>query len=260
MRPPNSTQQTPAGHDVQFYAKVGVDGEKQTRRYMVSDPPGSKPQRLPSATTVVGIFDKSRPFVRKALHLASEGLDWYTHTDEAAARGTAAHGLIVRMMADDQVGSLADLDVDHRPWGQQAAAWLLAREPELIEAERFVVGPGYCGTFDLLCELDGIVNLIDFKTTKQEPVRWKNNQRVGLYPPYTEDAFQLSAYALGCEYSGYPVPERLAIVRLWPGGYDEVEVPYQPDRFLSVLNAYRAKLDYDRELKAAMKAALEQAV
>ena len=249
-REPNTIQHTPAGHEVQFYAKVGVDGKNQKRRYLVDG------EQLPSTTTITGIFDKSRPFVKKALDLAREGLDWYTYKDEAAARGTAAHDLIVKMMAADQVGSLADLHEDHRPWGQQAAAWLLAREPELIEAERFVVGPGYCGTLDLLCRLDDTVTLVDFKTAKAEPIKWKKGERDGRYPPYTEVAFQLSAYALACGYSGYPIPEKLLVVRLWPGGYDETPVPYEPNRFLSVFWAYKAKLDYDRELRAAMKEAV----
>ena len=71
-RPPNSTQHTPAGHEVQFYAKVGVDGKNQKRRYLVDG------EQLPSTTTITGIFDKSRPFVKKALDLAREGLVWYT--------------------------------------------------------------------------------------------------------------------------------------------------------------------------------------
>lgn len=258
-REPNATETTPAGHVIEFYDSIGVDGEKQQRRYVIDG------ERLPSVTTVTGIFDKSRAFVKKALELERQGLDWYTYTDEAAKRGTEAHDWLVKALAEG--ASLDGVDDAYRPWVQQGASWLFDREPKVIEAERMIVGylpvakddgyttaPAYSGRFDLLCELDGLRTLVDFKTLTKPPYKWKDGERNGVWPPYPENALQLNAYAAALPHTGYPEAEQLCIVRLWDGGYDETPAPFAPSRFEDCFNAYRAKLDTEAELRKAVAA------
>lgn len=246
-RPPNSTQTTPSGIRIDYWDSVGVDGEPQQRRY-VADPPG---HREPSVTTITGeTRNKANQFVSKALKLEREGIDWYEYTREAGKRGTATHDLIVRLMADGSPGRLSDLEPEHRPWGQAAAKWILDRSPEVELAETMVAGPGFVGRFDLMARLDGTLTLIDFKTAKEGDT----------YPPFSEVGMQLTAYTIGCEHSGYPVPDALLVVRLFADGtYDETPIQCERERFLSALATFRAWKAYDKEIKTAWRDAMEQA-
>jgi hypothetical protein len=257
-REPNQTTVTPSGITIEYYDSIGVDGAKQQRRYLVDG------ERLPSVTTITGILDKSQALIPWAVKLTQEGKDWREVRDSAGERGVSAHDLIVRLMTREDApqalsGALPD---EHRPYGQAAARWLLRRKPELIEAEQMVVGRissngtlhGFAGRFDLLCRLDGTPTRVDFKTTSWRYQKLRKDEKWPgrKYPPYPENAIQLSAYELAARHSSYEPSERLLIVRLGDDGtFDETEVGYNPDWFEAVFAAFRARKSAEKELRAA---------
>lgn len=246
-REPNAVETTPSGIEIAFYDSVGVDGEKQQRRYLVDG------ERVVSVTTALGALSKGDALIRWALNLERKGEDWREVRDEAARRGTAQHHLLLRAMLGERT-SLGDLDVEHRVWGQAAYRWLRDREPEVVEAERMVACPlyRYAGRFDLLSVIDGELTIVDFKTISE----WKADQSGRRRPPYAENLLQLDLYAAALPPSGYEPVERGLIVRLGPDGtYDETFCEINTARGLDVLGAYESKRAAERALRESAKAA-----
>ena len=170
----------------------------ETPRYYDSTDVGNK--KLPSVTTITGVFDK--PFlipwaintavadavskltprqkytpteIKKAI-LASKYA--YKEVSEHACNvGTKAHEFIEIFFKEQR---LADLD---GPEQQQCAnaflSWYNANNVEMIDMEVAIEGVGYAGRLDAVFSIDGVVTLVDFKTSK------------GFYDTYP---MQLAAY------------------------------------------------------------------
>lgn len=252
-RPPNSVQTTPSGIRVEFWDSVGLDGEKQQRRYRVNG------ERFVNVTTITGILDKPA-LLDWAAELARNGENWRDVRDDASDRGKAPHDLLMRVVLDQRT-SLSDYPEAYRPWLQGAYRWVLAREPEVEQAECMVAAPshGFAGRLDLLARVKGRegLGLIDYKSTG----KWSYKKGKGgeptdeLLPPYDENLLQLDLYSAAIGESGYPEPDWGLIVRLGPdGNYDETFVDLQPDRGLGILRAYRCKAAASTALRDARKA------
>lgn len=241
-RPPNRTETLPSGFVVDFWDSVGVDGERQQRRYAVNG------ERVPSVTTILGVLAKPA-LLDWAARLAREGKDWREVRQEAAERGTDTHGLLHRL-AIRKRASLSDLDAEHRAWGQAAFKWVRAARPKVIEGEFVVACHDYAGRPDLLAMIDGVRTLADAKTLS----KWSYNG-TNLAPPYDENLLQLDLYQGALMTSGYEAAERGLIVRLGPDGeYHAASVELDPDRGLAILEAYRAKQAACKALRRVMAA------
>ncbi len=244
-RPPNFIETTPSGFEIAFYDSVGVDGEPQQRRYLVDG------ERFVNVTSATGIYMKEA-LLGWVERETRAGRDWRETRDLASKRGTSTHDLILRMLIGR--ASLADLADEDRAYGQAGAAWLHARAPKVLDAERTVasIEYGFAGRFDLLCELDGTVTRVDFKTVTDWSYRRSKGETTDRkLPPFFENVLQLAGYELAARESGYESSQQLLIVRLGPDGtFDETCVPYVPDRFLAALAAHGAKRDTERDLRA----------
>lgn len=249
-RPPNAVTVTPAGDEIAYYDSTGVDGEPQTRRYLVNG------ERFLNVTTVLGVLAKEALLHWVARETAA-GRDWRETRDSAAKRGTDTHALIAGILAGERV-SLAELDDEHRGWGQAAFRWLRDREPDVELSETMVACPaeGYAGRLDLVATVAGRRTLCDFKTvTAFAYKRSKGEPTDEKLPPYDENLLQLDLYAGALIASGYELPDRGLIVRLGPdGSYDETFCELDPDRGLAILAAHRAKRAAGRALREARKA------
>ncbi|MDQ3730276.1 MAG: hypothetical protein M3355_11890 [Actinomycetota bacterium] len=285
-RPPNTTVTTPSGITIDYYDAVGVDGEKQTRRYLVNG------EKLVSVSTVAGIFDKpalpswaARVTLEGIEHLLwhtrldpdftpvdlrhllrKHGLDHDSVRDAAAERGTAAHDALVKLLAEGKVPNPSDYPVEQRGYIQAGARWAEETEPEIIDAERIVasVEHGFAGRFDLLCRIGERVGRIDFKTLSAWSFRKSKGEPTDeLLPPYPENLVQLAGYELAAVESGYDPSDFQAVVRLGPDGrYDMTESWAEPRHFLDMLAAYRSRADLNaigtERRKAEKKQAKEQ--
>lgn len=277
-RSPNRIETLPSGIEVAYWDAIGVDGQKQERRYRVGGVDG---ERYPSISTIAGSFDK--PMLTPAavklqeegvIALAQSGVDiasltreqlraklWDTglHYDAvwklARERGDIAHDMLLALVRDGLVPRLGDYDVDLQPWIRAGMKFVLHWEPEILVAEYFVVSVihKFAGRGDLLCQLrDGRVARIDYKTV----TRWhyerdragnlkldEDNQPIKL-KPWAENLIALAGYDIAGAESRPDLPEAdvQLIVRLGPDGeYDVAESHATPEVFLAALTAYREK-------------------
>lgn len=246
-RPPTSVTVTPAGDEIAYWDAVGTDGKPQQRRYAVNG------ERFVNVTTILNVLAKEALLHWVARETAA-GRDWRETRDEAAKRGTGTHALIASILAGEKA-SLADLDDEQRAWGQAAFRWLKDREPDVYLSETMVCAPryGYAGRLDLVAAIDGADTLCDFKTVSAFAYKRKGGEPTEeRLPPYPENLLQLDLYCGALAESGYEAPERGLIVRLGPdGSYDETFCELDPERGRRILDAYRARGEATRMLKAA---------
>lgn len=265
-RPPNTIETTPSGFSIEYWDDVGLDGERQQRRYRINgerfDPISGvsgcmdKPALTPSAAKLerLGVAELVRRGIpvanldeRELLYaLRDNGLHYDTVWGVARDRGDVAHDHLLHLLRDNKVAKRSDYDDSIWPWIQAGMKWELDHQPEWIDGERMVasVEHGIAGRFDLLASFpDGRVGRIDFKTVSE----WKRRKRKDgdgpLYPPYFENLVQPELYEVAAVESGYQASDFRAIVRLGPDGdYDVTETTWVgPDDALDVLFAYRTR-------------------
>jgi hypothetical protein len=193
---------------------------------------------MPSVTTILRVLDKpalsswyKRQVAEAAVHRKAE---WWEMTsadavkwlasmpdgtrDNAAAKGTAIHGLI-------DLAGRATAGATALPVSQEYQDTLDAFQrfldrvggpQSIVSSEKAILNlsEGFAGTFDLLMNIDSELWLIDAKSGK------------GVYPDY---ALQLAAYgmaehiALPNDPTLYPFPEptRYGVLHLRPEAYPD---------------------------------------
>jgi hypothetical protein len=266
-RPPNATEILPNGLTVDYWDTVGVDGERQQRRYRVDG------DRYLSISSAAGIFDKPglMPAAVKlqehgVIALAQAGVDIAAQTQEslrallverglhydsvwqvARDRGDVAHDHLVGLIRDGKVAKLSQFAADLRPWISAGMRYALDTRPKVIAAEQMVACSELrvAGRFDLFSEArDGALERTDYKTVTEWKAKkdWKGNPTDQLLPPYDENLLQIIGYERTARSCGFEAADRLKVVRLGPDGeYDVTEVPYRPEAFEAAVTAYHAR-------------------
>lgn len=244
---PNSTETTPSGFLIEFYDETRAEFPEatQTRRYLVDG------KKLPSVTHLTGLLDKPGVKYWVADHVR-EGRDWQAELKRAQRRGIASHDVALDLVLGKR-RSLSTVDPEHRPYAQAVSAWVLERQPKVIEAERMVasVKHGFSGRFDLHAELRGWPGAprIDFKSKEKWPVDQDGRRRV----PYESEVMQLDLYELAAVESGYESADFGLIVRLGPDGtYDETPFLLSHTRPLSLLDVDASVADAKRALRTGL--------
>lgn len=151
-------------------------------------------ERVPGVTTALGVLNKPQ-LVPWANRLGLEGIDSRAYTSEAAAVGTLAHALI----ECDLKGEVPDLS-DFTPAQLERAMYSVqgfrewramhTLEPILVEEKLVSETYQYGGTLDCLGTLDGVLTLVDLKTSS------------GVYP---EHVYQLGGYYGLLKEAGYNI-------------------------------------------------------
>jgi hypothetical protein len=270
-RPPNRIETLPSGIEVAFWDSIGVDGESQQRRYCVG---GIDGERVPSVSTIAGIFEipalmpKAVKMQEEAMiDLAKSGVDiasltreqlraklWDagTHFDaiwkRARERGDIAHDMLLALIRDGKVPSLADYPADLQPWISAGLKFVRDFRPKPIATEYLVASTehGFAGRGDLLCELqDGRIARVDYKTVSAWsylPLRKDEEAPGRLRPPYDENLIALAGYELAAVESGYLESDVRMVVRLGPDGECSVTESHATEKvFLAALTAYNEK-------------------
>lgn len=267
-RPPNTSTELPSGVTVHYWDETGVDGEPQQRRYAFG-PDWQRAEKLPSISTVAGVYDKpaltgwaSRVTADGILQLAQaqpvenldteallallreRGLDPDSVKRKAARRGSAAHDALVGLLAEGKAPNPQDFPPEWRGYLQAGARWFLKHKPEIIDAETIVCSleHGFAGRYDLHCRFpDGTTARVDYKTiTGWSYGRQRKDGSRDLLPPYDENLYQLAGYEVAAVESGYAPSDVQLVVRLGPDGkFDVTESCARPEHFLACLDAYR---------------------
>lgn len=119
---------------------------------------------VPSVTTVLGCYPKGKGF-EKWLGGSGSYDEAIAQRDAAGERGAIIHDSIAALLD----GLSVELPKDADPKVSRCLVgfinWWEETQPELIESEVFLVGDGYAGTGDLVCEIKGQVWVIDYKSS-----------------------------------------------------------------------------------------------
>jgi hypothetical protein len=161
--------------------QVIVERSKQHGPYKLKD--GT---RVPSVTTITGILDKPALKVW-ANKIGLQGIEIKKYVDALAAVGTLAHDMILADLSGESVVTVAShADPATRDLAENCylsfCAWRKQHEIRPIALERSLVSEQYQygGRVDMVAEIDGVLELVDFKTGR------------GIYP---EMFYQLAGYA-----------------------------------------------------------------
>jgi hypothetical protein len=158
--------------------------------------------RVPSVTTYLGVLNKPA-LIHWAWELGVQGLDYRKVRDAAGDTGTLVHYLILcdlkNMEPDLRDYSQTDITSTTVPMGKYFE-WKADHEVKPIVLETPMVSETYRfgGTPDFYGEVDGVLTLLDFKTSGAV---------------YAENFYQLSAYWKLLEEHGEK-PESAGILRI----------------------------------------------
>lgn len=188
--------------------------------------------KVPGVTTILGIMAKPA-LVGWANRLGLEGIEVGKYVDNLADIGTLAHAMIEahfkgeKFNSDDysknQIDKAENSVLKFYEWEKQHNIKVIGTELQLVSQEH-----GFGGTCDLVCELDGVPTLIDFKTCKAI---------------YDEAHTQACAYAMLLAENGKPV-EQIKILRIGRDeteGFEDITITKESlhiKRFLACLEVY----------------------
>lgn len=158
--------------------------------------------------------------------------------NEAANAGTWIHAYIEDYFNDNFPEAPAR--EDHYQMVEAFHAWEAQHDIEVIGNERTVFGPGYAGTADFFAKVDGVVSLIDWKSSRN--IQSSHKAQLGAIGAATTTAREVTEGTPGAikhklqpkvaeEYGGQefawfveePLPEfqQYAVVQVRPGDTDK---------------------------------------
>lgn len=163
--------------------------------------------------------------------------EWAFKRDKSSSEGSLTHYEIeefIKGHIDDGVVSV------FTPKAQQAIKWFykspLADKDIATEEKIYDLELGLAGTIDLLCEADGCVWLVDWKTSKQITKRGYGKGVAGLpNANYYHYQLQLSTYAYILERKGFKIKD-LLLVHLMDDRVAVYEMDYNREVVEEMLN------------------------
>lgn len=180
-----------------------LKGTKAHTRYKTADG-----KQVPGTTTVIGVLNKPA-LVKWANQIGLEGIQLDKYMDKLANIGTCAHLMVechlkgidpdLSEFTQEEIDKAENALISFYNWESQHQIKVIATELPLVSEEYH-----YGGTIDAVLEIDGNVNLVDFKTSK------------GIF---NEHKIQLGAYRNLLEENGYTI-EQYRVLRI---GRDETE-------------------------------------
>uniref|UniRef100_A0A6M3LG56 PD-(D/E)XK endonuclease-like domain-containing protein n=1 Tax=viral metagenome TaxID=1070528 RepID=A0A6M3LG56_9ZZZZ len=218
---------------------------KAHTRYVTADG-----QRVPGCTTITGILNKPA-LVGWANRLGLEGVDVEEYVDVLAGIGTLVHTMILADCRREEV----DIDT-YTPEQVRLAenaflsylSWRKAHTviPVLVEQPLVSGDHRFGGTPDLVAEVDGTLELVDFKSGS------------GIYPEHLHQV--CGGYKLLVNEHGYN-PQRIRIVRIPRAESEAFEEHLLPagscqphvDLFLHALAIYRIQQGFRKRPIGAKK-------
>jgi hypothetical protein len=182
--------------DERWYLKAGKDEITGIPTY----------QGVPSVTWICGFYPKGIAFYK---WLADKGWDEAEAIKSAAGdKGSRVH-LAIEMILngeefkidtkvmDKTSGEMTELTLEELICVKSFCDWRDEVKPEVLATEItiFSENHGYAGTVDLICKIDGVMYVVDFKTSKQV---------------WMEHELQVSAYRAALESGENPLYEKNA--------------------------------------------------
>ena len=205
--------------------------EETGRNYIVDGKP------LPSVTSVISFINKDK-FIKWRQKVGDQVADLKSR--KAAARGTKLHRVLEEYLMNGDYKSLEEFKTPliQLMFGS-AKGQLDSRLNNIYHQETKMSSHriGVAGTVDLICEVDGELSIVDFKTSaKEKPEEW------------LEDYFvQLSAYwAMFSERTGM-VPKKLVVFLVGENGDVQIVERRNIMNYLMILQDYVSKFIRHRD-------------
>lgn len=159
---------------------------------------------VPSVTWICGFYPKGIAFYK---WLAGKGWDEAEALKSAAGdKGSRVHLAIEQILSGEEFridtkvmdkgsGEMVELSLEELICVKSFCDWRDEVKPEILATEITIFSEkhGYAGTVDLICRIDGVLYVVDFKTSKQV---------------WMEHELQVSAYRSALESGENPIYER----------------------------------------------------
>ncbi|MBT9167794.1 MAG: hypothetical protein DDT19_01137 [Syntrophomonadaceae bacterium] len=159
---------------------------------------------VPSVTWIASYYYKS-PYLTK--WIAEQGWSEAEAIKKAAGdKGSRVHLAIEQILAGEEFridtkvldktsGEMVELSLEELICVKSFCDWRDSVKPEILATEITIFSDkhGYAGTIDLICRIDGVLYVVDFKTSKQV---------------WMEHELQISAYRAALESGENPIYER----------------------------------------------------
>lgn len=84
--------------------------------------------------------------------------------ERARMRGTRCHELAEEYLLLGEL-DIEEIETEFIPYIQQFVLWVKTYRPKVIFTEKQLFGNEFCGTLDLVCEIDGKIINVDYKFT-----------------------------------------------------------------------------------------------
>jgi len=200
--------------------------EGETRYYQVDDQTS-----YPSVTSVISFISRKK-FADWRARVGEEAAN--KKTKHATTRGTKLHSVFEHYLNNEDYESLDEFQVPLIQMMFKAAKFYLdTRLDNIYQQETPMMSHRLClaGTVDLICEVDGELAIVDFKTSaKEKPEEW------------LEDYFvQLSAYwAMFSEKTGL-VPKKLVVFLVGENGDVQIVERRNIMKYLTTLQDYASQ-------------------
>jgi hypothetical protein len=88
----------------------------------------------------------------------------YALLEKARRRGTRCHEIAEEYLLLGEIDE-SEIEAEYLPYVAQFILWVKTYRPKILYTERKLFGTEFCGTLDLICEIDGKTLIVDYKFT-----------------------------------------------------------------------------------------------
>lgn len=100
--------------------------------------------------------------------------------EKAKQRGTRCHELFEQYLLLGELDT-EEIETEYFPYVQQFVLWAKSYRPKVLFTEKKLYGEDFCGTADLICEIDGKLIIVDYKVTSAIDKKSLSVQLEGYY-------------------------------------------------------------------------------
>lgn len=100
--------------------------------------------------------------------------------ERAKARGRRCHEIFEEYLLMGDI-DIEEIETDYIPYVQQFILWAKTYRPKVIYTEKKMFSNEFCGTCDLVCEIDKNVLIVDYKVTSAADKKSLSVQLEGYY-------------------------------------------------------------------------------
>lgn len=100
--------------------------------------------------------------------------------ERARERGKRCHELFEQYLLLGELDP-EEIEAEYFPYVQQFVLWAKSYRPKVLFTEKKLYGEEFCGTADLICEIDGKLIIVDYKVTSAIDKKSLSVQLEGYY-------------------------------------------------------------------------------